>query len=958
MASTRSAGRGAWRPWILAALVLVAGVATTFAVTTIIIENERTVVRDKAEQAGLQVAQQLETYALPLAGVAHALEAYAIGLDGDLKAGATEQFMGELLDSAPFLRSISLAPGNRIEYIAPLQGNEAALGLDLSTVPEQWEPIIAIIESGEPALIGPFELVQGGTGLAYRRPIVLPGGDYWGLASSVIDADAFLATAATTGGVGPGLIGIRDFDRTEGTDVWGNPAAFAPDAVVATARPLGRTWEIAVLPAPVDPTPAVLVGLSGITASLLLSWVTLVALRLRRRRLELAARLARLSSQAPGMLYQVCVHPDGSMSMQYATDRVTSLFGLTFAEVADDPEVLWARVHPDDLAPLRESLRASVAERRPWNARMRMTTADGQNRWFQTNATLEIDEVGDAVLHGYLADINEEVRAQERLRISASVFDSTRDGVVLMNPGGLIIDVNPGFTRLLGYDLVDVEGTPLQDLSAGITPPTVYQEMQSALERTGSWQGDIIGRRKNGEVGQHAVSITSVLDDTGRLSHYVAVLSALRTPQADLITGLPGRLTVEDRLASAVGRAGSDGSTIALIIVSLDRFRDVNESLGHRIGDQVLREIAGRLRAVVAETETVARLGGDEFAVILSDGVTPETVIGTAAAITDAVREPLNIGNRDVRLTASSGIALFPTDADSTAGLLKAASQAVRAAWAAGRDRYMFFTHDMQEASQERIRITDDLHMAVQRRQLRVTLQPVVDLSTGLTTEAEALIRWIHPELGYISPDRFIPLAEASGQISAIGDWMFGQVVDLASRARAISPTFRISFNLSPGEIDDPRQAHDQRIAMLRARGVPGEALIAEITEGLLLNRGTDTERNLRVYREAGLGLAIDDFGTRYSSLAYLQSLDLDLLKIDQSFVRDLSPGNASHALCVAIIDMAHALGLQVIAEGVETPEQQRLLSEAGCDMAQGFLFAKPLPPEDLLERLRGEREG
>ena len=957
MASRFSVGRPARVPWISATIVLLIGLLTTAAATQVVIANERTAAERNAERAGSQIALQLETVAVPTASITHALEAYVMGQAGSLDPVNTQGFMDELLDAGLFVRSLSIAPGNRIEYIAPLAGNEAALGLDFSTVPDQWAPIEAIIASGKPALVGPFEMVQGGVGLAYRRPITLPENGYWGLASSVIDAEAYFAEAISGVDVDPDTIGIRNQGTDDDTAFWGSADAFRPGAVITQARPLGTAWEVAVVPAAIGTSSAAAVGLVGITTSILLAWVTLTVLRLRQRRRDIADRLARLSSQTPGMLYQVRVHPDGSSTLEYASDCLESIFGVTGAQIAAQPGVMWSRVDPADLPRIQSELRRSVAGSIPWHVRMRMAVADGTMRWFQTDATVEAQGNGDSVVHGYLVDITEEVAGEERLRISASVFSSTRDGVILMDPAGCIIDVNAGFTELLGFELSEVQGHRFESLSSGATTPDIYSELWSTLESTGSWQGELIHRRQDGEITAQAVTITSVLDGMGGLSHYVAVVSAMNSMQADLVTGLPNRLMADDRLAQEVDRARIDHSQLGLIVVSLDRFRDVNEVLGHRAGDVVLKEVAARLRAVVPAPQTVARLGGDEFAVILSDEVTPEAVIGTASALADAVRVPIRVGTRDVRVSASLGIALFPSDASSAVNLLTAASQAVRESSASGGGRITFVTKQMQESSRERVRITDALHSALARGEMSMVLQPVVDLATGRTAEAEALIRWHHPELGLIIPERFIPLAEASGQIAALGDWMFGQVLDAVQRAREIHPEFRISFNLSPGEIHNSGDRHQQRMTVMRQRDIPGDALIAEITEGVLLTRGSDSERHLRIYRDAGIELAIDDFGTQYSSLSYLQSLDLAFLKIDRSFVQNMSPGNESHALCVAIITMAHALDLRVIAEGVETELQRDLLTQAECDLAQGYLFAKPLPPDDLWERLRGERE-
>jgi len=331
-------------------------------------------------------------------------------------------------------------------------------------------------------------------------------------------------------------------------------------------------------------------------------------------------------------------------------------------------------------------------------------------------------------------------------------------------------------------------------------------------------------------------------------------------------------------------------------------------------------------------------------------------VEGVASSIVNVLGQPMVFVGRKVHLTCSIGIAVFPDDSATAADMLTNANQAVRVAKATGRDRYSYSNAALQDEARERMRLIEDLRSAIAQDQLRMVFQPVVDMTTRQVHKAEALVRWTHPELGPISPARFIPLAESSGQIKEIGDWIFDRILDLLAEARGIDPGFTVGFNLSPAEIVDPHDLTARRLALIAERGLPGSALVAEITEGMLLDRGEETMRNLRSYREAGLDFAIDDFGTGYSSLSYLQKLDVDYLKIDQSFVADLAEGNESHALCLAIIEMAHALNLGVIAEGVETEEQWALLLAGGCDLGQGYLFSRPIPAEELLETLERQQ--
>lgn len=941
--------------WGVSALVLVLGLLATAVLAVDTIRDQTNQAQGAARRTAELTVQQLER---PIAatGIAHALRAYVVSESGNLAPYSTQEFMTQLLREVPLVRSISIAPDSVIRFVAPIEGNEAALGLDFRTIPEQWEPIREMLAAGEPRLLGPFPLVQGGLGLAYREAVDLPSVPSWGLVSVVFDAEAYFSRAADLAGADPARLAIRT--TADGTPVWGDQSLFDAGSVTLGAQPLGADWQVAVLPDPIDASGSLGIAIAGSLLSVGLAILAYVQVGSRQARNELVVRLASLSQATPGLLYQVRVRPDGSFAVPYASERLKSLFGVAPAEVAEDAAALMALVAPEDLDRVTTHLLESYAHGTPWHDRFRMRTADGRTRWFQTDASPVLESSGEALLNGYLVDVTDEVAAESQVRVSASVFDSTRDGVIIMDAAGAITDVNRGFTQLTGYTIDEVRGHSLSLLSSDLTSDDVYADMRSSVARSGFWRGDLVNRDHDGRVSAQSVTVTAVTNEADELNHYVAVLSAIGSMREDLITGLPGRQLADDRLTQAVEMARSTGSRVALLVVGIDRFRDVNESLGHRAGDIVLKESALRLRNAVPEPQTVARLGGDEFAAILTEDASAESVVGVTSRIADALAEPFHLGGREVPLTVSIGIAVFPDDAGTGSELLTSANQALRAAKEGGRGRHTYFTPTMQEQARERARLTQDLHRAVRNDELRVVLQPVVDLTTGRTIKAEALVRWEHPELGSISPARFIPLAESSGQIAVIGDWVFARVLDLVTDLRRMSPDFAVSFNLSPVEASDPDDVHRRRIAFMQEKGVPGSALIAEITEGTLLNASDAARRNLRTYRDAGVGFAIDDFGTGFSSLAYLQALDVDLLKIDQTFVTALASERDSQALCEAIVTMGHALGLRVLAEGVETSRQREVLTGMGCDFAQGFLFARPLSPEDLQARLRAEQDG
>ena len=423
----------------------------------------------------------------------------------------------------------------------------------------------------------------------------------------------------------------------------------------------------------------------------------------------------------------------------------------------------------------------------------------------------------------------------------------------------------------------------------------------------------------------------------------------LKQANFDELTGLPNRRLFNDRLEQAIKKSKRDKSLIALLLIDLDHFKEVNDTSGHGVGDLLLVEAALRLRFCVRDYDTVARLGGDEFTVILSSLDDYSDISRVAQDIIDSISRPYLIQGREMFVSASIGIALNPDDADNACDLIKSADQAMYQAKKDGRSRYHFFTKSMQDAVDLKGRLTTDLRRALTEGQFEVYYQPIIDLGTGSVSKAEALLRWKHPQLGFVSPAVFIPLAEDTGTIHDIGYWVFMQASRQVKKLRgSLGRDFQISVNISPlqfftAERDRIHWA-DQLTSMELIKG----SIAIEITEGLLMNNDSGITDSLLKYRDAGIQVAIDDFGTGYSALSYLKKFDIDYLKIDKSFTRNLALGAPDVALCEAIVTMAHKLGLKVIAEGVETEQQRGLLTQIGCNYGQGYLFSMPLPVDDF----------
>jgi diguanylate cyclase (GGDEF)-like protein len=420
----------------------------------------------------------------------------------------------------------------------------------------------------------------------------------------------------------------------------------------------------------------------------------------------------------------------------------------------------------------------------------------------------------------------------------------------------------------------------------------------------------------------------------------------------DQLTGLPNRRLFRDRLRQDLLRAQRQQGALALMFVDLDRFKEINETLGHEAGDRLLIEAARRISACARDSDTVARLGSDEFAVTLVGVPEPGEVERVANTMLHALSQPFELGPEAGYISACIGVTLFPADGEDIETLLKNADQAMHVAKGAGLNNFSWFTLDMQLAAQARRTLLGDLRNALASDQLRVFYQPIVDLQSGLIVKAEALIRWQHPTQGLISPAVFIPLAEEVGLIEEIGDWVFRTAARQAKAWQLQGRPLQVSINKSPRQFGGSYSGATW-LQFLQEIDLPPQFLVIEITEGLLLDQRDLVTEQLLSYRKAGIEIAVDDFGTGYSALSYLQRFDIDYLKIDRSFIMELAESADVRALADAIIVMAHKLGLKVIAEGVEAAAQRDWLISSGCDYVQGFLYARPLPAEEFNALLR-----
>jgi diguanylate cyclase (GGDEF)-like protein/PAS domain S-box-containing protein len=569
---------------------------------------------------------------------------------------------------------------------------------------------------------------------------------------------------------------------------------------------------------------------------------------------------------------------------------------------------------------------------------------------------------------GISYDLSARKKAEHAAQLSALVYEAIGEAILITDADGLVVTINPAFAKLAGYTEQELIGQALELLLGGPRGVLSNRPLLQRMETLGHCQGRVWSRHKSGAELPEWLRIDTIYADGGGVKYRVLMFSQITDQKIaedmiwqqanfDLLTGLPNRSMFYDRLQQEIRKAARSGLPLALLLIDMDNFKQTNDTLGHEVGDALLREVARRLSVCIRHADTVARLGGDEFIVILGELDELDSVARVAHAILAALSEPIAIKAETLYISASIGVTLYPHDATEIEALLTNAEQAMYAAKNLGRNQFSYFMAAMQDTARSKMRTINDLRGALALDQLQLLYQPIVELATGAVHKAEALVRWKHPQRGQISPSEFIPLAEETGLIGAIGDWVLEQASRQARHWRErIDPAFQISVNMSPAQFR-------QRDGVLRLAQRPatsvlgrrvGAEIIVEITEGMLLEPTERIREQLLLFRDSGIELSIDDFGTGYSSLSYLMKFDVDYLKIDQSFVRKMTAGSDDLALCEAIVVMGHKLGIRVIAEGVETQEQRDLLAAAGCDFGQGYLFSPPVCAAALEPALRG----
>jgi diguanylate cyclase (GGDEF)-like protein/PAS domain S-box-containing protein len=666
-------------------------------------------------------------------------------------------------------------------------------------------------------------------------------------------------------------------------------------------------------------------------------------------------KLGRVLEQSPASV----MITNTSGTIEYVNSRFEKVSGYSADEVVgQNPRILKSG---DKTKEEYKAMWSALLAGREWRGIFHNKRKDGSIYWESASISPLRDDRGQ-ITH-FIAvkeDVTAQKRAEDQLRMNATVFDTTLEGIIVTDADNLIKTVNPSFTRITGYTPEEVIGKSPSILSSGRHDDRFYEELWDSILSKRYWSGEIWNRRKDGSVYPEWLSIAAIPDEQGIAKEYVAVFSdiskhkeneeqILYQANYDALTGLPNRSLFSDRLDQAIASAQREEWELAILFVDLDQFKMVNDTFGHVMGDELLQLVSKRISDCVRESDTIARFGGDEFVILLQDVSDMDAAANIATKVINRLTKVFTLYERDIFIGASIGITVYPDDAVNADSLLRNADMAMYQAKDRGRNNYQFFTASMQQRTLERQQLELDLRLAVQRSELEIYYQPVIDSAIEKVISVEALLRWNHPHRGIVNPAVFIPLAEDSGLIGPIGEWVLrGACKQLSQWHRSGFTDLRLAVNLSSRQRELGLEADSLR-QLLDDFSLSPEFLTLEITESLLLRDTEEAITWLSGFKSLGVKLSVDDFGTGYSSLSYLKRFPVDTLKIDRSFVRELPQDADDVSLVKAIVAMADSLSLDLIAEGVETKAQVEFLLQNGCHNLQGYFYARPMTAKDML---------
>lgn len=881
----------------------------------------------------------------------------SISINPDLSQQQFNDLAAKLMLNPHALRNIAAAPDMVIRYVYPLKDNEKALGLDYTKHKAQRDVTLKARDLNTMMIAGPVNLVQGGIGLIVRLPVYYRNErnqpKFWGIVSSVINTEKLYQQAGLLERNQDIEIAIRGRDSLgpHGDIFFGDPLIFKnSDVRQQVILPYG-SWQMVAQPQGgwVNQSPYRWYIRAFCTLAALLALFGLQAYS-RQRQLERFSQATFFAAFEDSPLGMAISDPK-SGKISHINQSLRRMSSLPAAIINSEggyrklPTSVVQLLNREELEDGQEiTLKNYHGEERSWRCfHSNLQTPDGPR------------------LLSLFQDITEHRQLLDQLQLSQLVIDHTSDAVIITDANTRIIKVNEAFSRISGYHRDEMVGHTPAKYSSGYHDKAFYQTMWQRINQTGAWSGELWNRKASGEVYPAWITINRIGDAADPNHRYIGVFSDIsnikqtekeleRMAYYDPLTGLPNRTLFQERLKHEILSTRRHKGRLALLFLDLDRFKHVNDSFGHSVGDELLKVIADRLTAEVRENDTVTRLGGDEFTVIVSELSDIDSATALVERMLKRIQEPIELVGQQLHVGASIGIALYPDDGEDAETLLRHADMAMYQAKDQGRNAFHYFTQKLQDRASSRLLLENQLREAIDKQQFALYYQPKLELHSRRVLGMEALIRWHHPTQGLISPAEFIPVAEETGLIVPLGHWVLEEACRQTQQWHQQGFThLRVSVNLSARQFAKVDLVDDVRDVLERTQ-LSSDALELEITESMVVDASSSANEKLVQLRQLGLEISIDDFGTGYSNLQYLKRFPLTSLKIDRGFVRDLMVDREDAAIIKAIILMARGLGLNVIAEGVETQEQLDFLLEHRCPMGQGYLFSPPLPADQFIE--------
>lgn len=937
------------------------------------------------QQQQLQLADQAHAYARDIEQefASNAAAAYAIAGWLKLQQGNTgdfERFAAEIYPYYPNITVISVAPAGIVSAVYPAAGGQNLLGHNIFNDPQQQQAAHKLLQSQQVQLTGPYQLVQGGTGMVARLPIWLDDNGqeaFWGFVNVTFHLQKVRSLMQLqqlpTRGIQYALL-QQEASNSERVLLAGKTHPATDDSIQSFILPNSAKLILQLSPSQTLFNQPVFYRQASFAAlfTALMALVSFLLMQTLDRKRQLGLLIADKTRDLQTQLarHRSYIVASNTASWEYSVNERTLscspeyfvMLGLPKPELdttTDSLKALWQDLlHPADLQQATNAFTEYLQSETNllYENTFRMRHQDGYWVWILSRGR-SIEAKGAKTLIGTHINITQRKESELQLQLLARLFEQSSEGLIITNERQQIVQVNNAFCQISGYKADEVIGKDPRLLSSGRHDKNFYNAMWQAINTQGSWKGEIWNRRKNGSLYPEWLSISKInAVETGE-TFYVGLFSDITQykedeaqirflAEFDTLTALPNRVLLIDRTECAVAQCKSSQQSLAMLVIDVDRFKQINDSLGHQAGDELLIQLANRLKALCREQDTLSRLNSDEFVLLRPDTEGSAAAI-LAEQILEQILQPCLIQGHELVISASVGVALYPYDGHNFNELYKHADIAMYQAKELGRNTYCFFTAQMQKYHTRHLLLENALRRAEERDELQLVYQPQLSLRDQQLIGFEVLLRWHNPELGTISPAEFIPLAERSGLIIPIGDWVLNTALaQLAQWQAAGFKQITVAINLSPLQF---RQADllAKLELLLEQHQLPATAVELEITESAMMDDPASAALLITQLSEKGCKIAIDDFGTGYSSLGYLKRFSLSKLKIDQSFIRDLLTDVDDKAIVSAIISMARSLELTTIAEGVETVEQLEMLQQLGCDDIQGYFYSRPLSEQD-----------